>query len=85
MATFNYTKIKNLSLGNRKGYLYEINNVHSSGNKLFVSLRKITDYEIYGDNIKVKSISEKSGNGTCASLTLVSKPESSGKILVAGY
>lgn len=89
MGTFAYTKLKKMSVGNRIGYLYKLENVQTTGSKLYTPFKKITGYLIDTISPRTASItiatnSESSGQFGQASLTFAVDAEAQGEILVVG-
>ena len=46
MGTFSYTMNKPLSLGNRRGYIFDLTNVQTTGSVLHTPFKKVTGYLI---------------------------------------
>ena len=90
MATFSYKLKKQLSMGNRKAYLYTLTNVQTDSTSIvYTSFKKITGYLIQTNtnatsSIVVESNTPSSGKSKCAYLTLDSGAEASGEILIVG-
>ncbi len=88
MATFSYTKIKKLSMGNRAAYTFSLANVQTTASILRTPFKKITGYLIETtspgtSNITV--VTNKEGTpGSPAALTFAADTESQGNILVVG-
>ncbi len=90
MATYGSTKIRKLSMGNRIAYQYKLENVQTTGSKLYTPFKKITGYLIETSSpatscITVVSNTDKAGGqGKQAYLTFAADAESQGEIIVVG-
>jgi len=89
--TFSYTtqKPKKLSMGNRIAYLYKLIDVATSGSVIHTPFKKITGYLISSvspntTSINVAGKTERTGPGTCATLTLAAGATSQGYIIIVG-
>ncbi len=88
MATFSYTKIKKLSMGNRAAYIYKLANVQTTGSILRTPFKKITGYlpeTTSPGTSEITIVTNKEGTpGSPAALTFAADGESQGDILVVG-
>lgn len=88
---FSYTTVKpkKLSMGNRIAYLYKLVDVQTTGSKLFTPFKKITGYLVQNVSpntscITIADKTDRTGPGTCATLTFAADAESQGYIIVVG-
>ena len=90
MATFGYTKLKKISMGNRIAYSYKLDNVQTTGSILYTPFKKITGYLINTTSPATSEITVASntespgGNGKQAYLTFAADAESQGHVIVVG-
>lgn len=88
MGTFSYNKPKPLSMGNKRGYLYILTDVQTTGSILYTPFKKITGLMIEtetGDNsITVSSISEGGPSSVAAITFMCDDADADGRIWVWG-